>query len=61
MAKDSTTELQTAYYTLLNNNITLSGTPVKVYDDVPASATYPLIQFGSTTFCLLYTSPSPRD
>tara|TARA_A100000171_G_C2090322_1_gene124226 strand:+ start:354 stop:782 length:429 start_codon:yes stop_codon:yes gene_type:complete len=50
MAKDSTTELQTAYYTLLNNNITLSGTPVKVYDDVPASATYPLIQFGSTTF-----------
>ncbi len=48
MSKDSTTELQVAYYTLLNNNVTLSGTPVPVYDEVPATATYPHIQFGNT-------------
>lgn len=49
MAKDLTTQLQTAYYLLLNNNVTLSGTPVPVYDEIPASATYPLIQFADTT------------
>lgn len=49
MAKDSTTQLQTAYYSLLNNNVTLSGTPVPVYDSVPATATYPLIRFNDTT------------
>ena len=41
MAKDSTTELQVAYYTLLNTNVTLSGNPVAVYDEVPANGTYP--------------------
>lgn len=49
MAKDPTTELQVAYYTLLNNNVTLSGTPVSVYDEVPANGTYPHIQFNATT------------
>ena len=49
MAKDSTTELQVAYYTLLNTNVTLSGTPVPVYDEVPANGTYPHIQFNDTT------------
>lgn len=49
MAKDSTTQLQVGYYQLLNGNVTLSGTPVPVYDEVPASATYPLIQFNDTT------------
>jgi len=49
VAKDSTTELQVAYYTLLNTNVTLSGTPVPVYDEVPANATYPHIHFGETT------------
>lgn len=49
MSKDSTTELQVAYYTLLNNNVTLSGTPVPVYDEVPANGTYPHIQFADTT------------
>ncbi len=49
MAKDSTTQLQTAYYTLLNNNVTISGSAVPVYDDVPSSATYPLIHFNDTT------------
>lgn len=49
MAKDSTTQLQTAYYSLLNNNVTLSGTPVPIYDEVPATATYPHIQFNDTT------------
>ena len=49
MAKDSTTQLQIGYYQLLNGNVTLSGTPVPVYDEIPASATYPLIQFNDTT------------
>ena len=49
MAKDSTTELQVAYYTLLNTNVTLSGSPVPVYDEVPANGTYPHIQFNDTT------------
>ena len=49
MAKDSTTQLQTSYYSLLNNNVTLSGTPVPIYDEVPATATYPHIQFNDTT------------
>ncbi len=49
MAKDSTTQLQTAYYTLLNTNVTLSGSVIPVYDEVPSSATYPHIQFGDTT------------
>lgn len=49
MAKDSTTQLQIGYYQLLNGNVTLSGTAVPVYDEVPADATYPLIQFNDTT------------
>jgi hypothetical protein len=49
MAKDSTTQLQTAYYTLLNTNVTLSGSPVPVYDEVPSNGTYPHIQFADTT------------
>lgn len=49
MAKDSTTQLQTQYYTLLNNNVSVSGTTIPVYDDVPANATYPLIHFNDTT------------
>lgn len=49
MAKDSTTQLQTAYYTLLNNNVTISGGAIPIYDDVPSSATYPLIHFNDTT------------
>ncbi len=49
MAKDSTTQLQTAYYTLLNTNVSLSGSAIPVYDEVPSSATYPHIQFGDTT------------
>ena len=49
MSKDSTTELQVAYYTLLNNNVTLSGNPVAVYDEVPANCTYPHRQFNDTT------------
>jgi hypothetical protein len=49
MAKDSTTQLQTAYYTLLNTNVTLSGSVIPVYDEVPSNATYPHIQFADTT------------
>ena len=49
MAKDSTTQLQTAYYTLLNTNVTLSGSAIPVYDEVPSNATYPHIQFADTT------------
>lgn len=49
MAKDSTTQLQVAYYTLLNNNVSVSGSIVPVYDDIPANATYPLITFEDTS------------
>jgi len=49
MAKDSTTQLQTAYYTLLNTNVSLSGSVIPVYDEVPSNATYPHIQFADTT------------
>ena len=49
MSKDSTTQLQVGYYQLLNGNVTLSGTPVPVYDEVPANGTYPHIQFNDTT------------
>lgn len=49
MAKDSTTELQVAYFSLLNNNVSVSGSVVPVYDEVPANGTYPHIQFNATT------------
>ena len=61
MAKDSTTQLQTAYYQLLNNNVTLSGNPVPVYDDVPANGTYPHIQFNITTLTDQSTKTSFMD
>ena len=44
MAKDSTTELQQAYYTLLTGALA-----VNVYDEAPSDATYPHVQFGDTT------------
>src|SRR6056297_4329813 len=44
MAKDPTTELQQAYYTLLTDALA-----VNVYDEAPADATYPHVQFGDTT------------
>lgn len=44
MAKDPTTELQQAYYTLLTGALA-----VNVYDEAPENATYPHVQFGDTT------------
>jgi len=44
MAKDSTTELQQAYYTLLTDALA-----VNVYDEAPENATYPHVQFEDTT------------
>lgn len=44
MAKDPTTELQQAYFTLLTDALA-----VNVYDEAPESATYPHVQFGDTT------------
>ena len=44
MSKDPTTELQQAYYTLLTDALA-----VNVYDEAPADATYPHVQFGDTT------------
>ena len=44
MSKDPTTELQQAYYTLLSDALA-----VDVYDEAPADATYPHVQFGDTT------------
>ena len=61
MAKDVTTQLQTAYYSLLNNNVTLSGSPVPVYDEVPSNGTYPHIQFNVTTMTDRSTKTSFMD
>jgi hypothetical protein len=44
MAKDCTTELQQAYYSVLTGALS-----VNVYDEAPANATYPHVQLGSTT------------
>ncbi len=43
MSKDSTTELQTAYYSVLTGALS-----VNVYDEVPSNATYPHVQFNDT-------------
>lgn len=39
-------ELQRAYYTALNGNITYNGSVVPVYDLVPTGADYPFIHLG---------------
>lgn len=44
MAKDSTTELQTAYYSLLTSALSCN-----VYDMPPENATYPHVQFNDTS------------
>lgn len=44
MAKDSTTELQMAYYSVLSGALS-----VNVYDEVPSNATYPHVQFNDTS------------
>jgi len=44
MAKDSTTELQQAYYSLLD-----AALSVPIYDQPPENATYPHVQFNDTT------------
>jgi len=41
-----TEELQKAYYTALNGNITYNGSNVPVYDAVPESASYPYIRLA---------------
>ena len=43
MSKDSTTELQMAYYSVLSGALSVS-----VYDEVPSNATYPHVQFNDT-------------
>jgi hypothetical protein len=47
--KATATPLQTAYYDLLNGNVTISGNAVPVYDQVPKNPTYPYIQLDSQT------------
>ena len=59
--KDVKTQLQTAYYTLLNGNVVIpketwpvpvrpvTDYTVPVYDSVPSSATYPYINFQEFT------------
>lgn len=46
---DPGTALQTAYFTLLNGQISYGGNIVPVYDTVPANATYPYIQIAEKT------------
>lgn len=48
MSKDPKTELQTAYYQLLNGNVNVGGV-IGVYDGIPADAEYPLISIGEYT------------
>lgn len=40
-------QLRTAYYTLLNGNVTFDGSPVPVYDVVPPKAAYPFIRLST--------------
>ena len=47
--KDYAQELQTAYFDLLNTNITYGGSIVPVYDVVPRNPVYPYIEIGSKT------------
>jgi hypothetical protein len=47
--KDYSLELQTAYFNLLNTNITYGGNVVPVYDVVPKNPVYPYIEIGSKT------------
>lgn len=43
------TTLQTAYYTLMNGNITYDGVTVPVYDAIPSNPVYPHIKIGERT------------
>jgi hypothetical protein len=47
--KDYAQELQTAYFDLLNTNITYGGNIVPVYDVVPRNPVYPYIEIGNKT------------
>ena len=40
-------QLRTAYYSLLNEAVSSSGSPVKVYDVVPVAAPYPYIRLSN--------------
>lgn len=40
-------QLRTAYYTLLNGNVTLGADTIPVYDVVPVNASYPFIRLST--------------
>ncbi len=47
--KDCSTAIRTAYFTALNNNVTLNSVPVPFYDQVPSGALYPYIYVSDFT------------
>jgi hypothetical protein len=47
--KATATPLQQAYYDLLDGNVTIDGSAVSIYDQVPQSETYPYIQIDTQT------------
>lgn len=49
MSTSPADQLQRAYYTVLNTNVSYGGSVVPVYDEVPRNATYPYIELGDYT------------
>lgn len=47
--KATATPLQQAYFDLLDGNITIDGSAVTLYDQVPQDETYPYIQIDTQT------------
>jgi len=47
--KDPATAIRSAYYTALNNVVTLNSSPVPFYDQVPSDSAYPYIYVSDFT------------
>jgi hypothetical protein len=47
--KDCATTMRSAYYTALNNVVTLNANPVPFYDQVPSDSAYPYIYVSDFT------------
>jgi len=47
--KDASAAIRTAYYTALNNVVSLNSSPVPFYDQVPSGTTYPYMYVSDFT------------
>ena len=47
--KDPATAIRSAYYTALNNVVTINSSPVPFYDQVPSDSAYPYIYVSDFT------------